>query len=321
MKTLRRLLPLLLLLIAVAPDAPAQAPKPAFEPIGEIDHPPIDETSGIARSRTYDDVYWVHNDSGDEPRLYAIDGKGKAIMPGYASGRYFVGPKEKGGGREAWPGMELLLAANIDWEDIAIDGDTIYVAEMGNNYNHRRDLGVYVLKEPNPRQTDRMRTLAFLPIAYPDQKKYPAEKWHFDCECLFVSGKKLYFITKHRPVGKGGMPEAGAKLYRLDTKHLTEQNELTLVEFRQDLAWPLAADLSPDGTKLAVVCANGVFVFDRPATGDKWLSGKTRRIGMPLDILMKQPEALTWDDEETLRIACEKRTIYRVSLARFTPGT
>jgi hypothetical protein len=40
---------------------------------------------------------------------------------------------------------------------------------------------------------------------------------------------------------------------------------------------------------------------------------------MPLDILMNQPEALTWDDDETLRVACEKRKIYRVSLARFTP--
>jgi len=319
MKTLRRLLPLLLLLIIVAPNAPAQAPKPAFELIGGINHPPIDETSGIAKSNTYEDVYWVHNDSGDEPRLYAIDGKGNAIMPGYASGRYFVGPQEKGGGKEPWPGMELLLAANLDWEDIAIDGDTIYVAETGNNYNHRRDLGVYVLKEPNPRQADRMRSLAFLPIAYPDQMKYPAAKWHFDCESLFVSAGKLYFITKHRPVGKPRMPEAGAKLYRLDTKKLAEENVLTLVETRTDLAWPLGADLSPDGTRLAVICANGIFVFDRPATGDKWFSGKTRRIAVPIDILMKQPEALTWDDDETLRVACEKRAIYRVRLDRFKP--
>jgi len=319
MTTLRRLLPLLLLLLVVTPEVPAQAPTPVFEPIGMIDHPPIGETSGIARSNTYEDVYWVHNDSGDGPRLYAVDGKGNAIMPGWQSGRHFVGPKEKGGGKEAWPGMELLLAYNYDWEDIAIDGDTIYVAEMGNNANARRDLGVYVLKEPNPRETARMRCLAFLPVAYPDQQKFPAEKWHFDGESLFVSDGKLYFITKHRPVGKGRIPEAGAKLYRLDTKKLAEENVLTLVETRKDLAWAMAADLSPDGKKLAVLCVNGLFVFDKPAEGDRWLSGKTRRVAVPIDVLMKQPEALCWDDDETLRVACEKRSIYRVRLDRLTP--
>ena len=42
----------------------------------------------------------------------------------------------------------------------------------------------------------------FLPIRYPDQTRFPAKKWHFDCECLFVSDKKLYFLTKHRVAGQ-----------------------------------------------------------------------------------------------------------------------
>jgi hypothetical protein len=241
-------------------------------------------------------------------------------MPPFVSGRYFTGPEEKGGGKEAWPGMELLLSVNLDWEDIAIDGDTIYVADTGNNFNYRRDLGVYVLKEPNPRQTLKMRPLAFLPIAYPDQKKFPAEKWEFDCECIFVSDGKLYFMTKHRPAGNQRMPLAGTKLYRLDTRKLSEENVLTLVESRGDLTWPLAADVSPDGKKLAVICANGLFVFDRPPTGDHWLSHKPRATRVPMKVLMNQPEAVTWDDDETIRVAGEKREIYRVKLASLRPG-
>jgi len=302
-----------------AAPAPAADPGPVFVRVGTIDHPPIDETSGMAKSRTYPDVYWVLNDSGNGPFLFAIDGKGKALLPPWRTGRYSVGPQEKGDGKEPWPGMELLVAANLDWEDMTIDGDTLYVADMGNNGNARRDLGVYVLKEPNPRATERMRHLAWIPIAYPDQKQYPAKSWDFDCECLFVDHGKLYFMTKHRPVGEMGMPKPGTKLYRLDSRKLGEENVLTHLQSRLDLVWPLAAELSPDGSKLAVVCVNALWVFDRPKTGDHWLSGRARRAPIPLDIIRTQSEAVCWDDEKTIRVACEGRAIWQVALDRLTP--
>ena len=328
MKTTCLVLPLFLLLTVVP--APAQAPTrepapadpgPVFVRVGTIDHPPIDETSGIAKSLTYPDVYWVNNDSGGGPFLFAVDGKGKALLPPWRAGRYSVGPQERGGAKQPWPGLELLLSANLDWEDIAIDGDTIYVAEMGNNGNARRDLGVYVLKEPNPLATESMRPLVFLPIAYPDQKLFPAKQWNFDCESLFVSDGKLYFLTKHRPVGQMRMPMPGTKLYRLDPAdcRLGRENVLTLVQSRADMVWPLAADVSPDGSKLAVVCVNALWVFDRPKSGDQWLSGRARRVTIPVDIIWTQAEAVCWDDEKTIRVACEKRAIYRVDLARLEP--
>ncbi|MEN8149714.1 MAG: hypothetical protein ABFS86_07810 [Planctomycetota bacterium] len=316
-------LPLCLFLVVLPvpaqESAPTPKPGPVFVSAGTIDHPPIDETSGIVKSRTYEDVYWVLNDSGGGPFLFAIDGKGKAILPPWQARRFSVGPSEKGDGRTPWPGMELLVAANLDWEDMAIDGDTLYVADMGNNGNARRDLGVYVLKEPNPRATERMRHLAWIPIAYPDQKKYPAEAWDFDCESLFVADGKLYFLTKHRPAGQMRTPMPGTKLYRLDTRKLGEENVLTLVQSRKDMVWPLAADVSPDGSKLAVVCVNALWVFDRPKSGDHWLSGSARRVSIPLNIIRTQSEAVCWDDGKTIRVACEGRAIWRVDLARLKP--
>ena len=35
-----------------------------IEQIAEVTHPQLDEMSGIVAS-TYEDIYWVHNDSGD----------------------------------------------------------------------------------------------------------------------------------------------------------------------------------------------------------------------------------------------------------------
>ena len=63
--------------------AAQQAPEAPFERIATVDHAPIAEMSGIARSATYEDTWWVHNDSGDTARLFAIDGEGRPIVPGW----------------------------------------------------------------------------------------------------------------------------------------------------------------------------------------------------------------------------------------------
>jgi hypothetical protein len=49
-----------------------------------------------------------------------------------------------------------------------------------------------------PEATLQAHALKRIPVAYPDQKAFPDEQWHFDCEAVFVFRGKLYFITKHR---------------------------------------------------------------------------------------------------------------------------
>ena len=78
----RVLLPLLLLLVVpfgVSAQTPGTEEAPALQQVGETAHPPIDEMSGIVRSRWQDNMWWVHNDSGDEPRLFAVDSTGAEI--------------------------------------------------------------------------------------------------------------------------------------------------------------------------------------------------------------------------------------------------
>ncbi len=51
----------------------------------------IKETSGIAASRRVDNVWWVHNDSGDTARVFAINTSGQTLgeyaLSGVVGGR------------------------------------------------------------------------------------------------------------------------------------------------------------------------------------------------------------------------------------------
>ena len=49
---------------------------------GTVTFEPVNEMSGIAKSNTFEDVYWVMNDSGDTPRIFAVNGRGELIKPG-----------------------------------------------------------------------------------------------------------------------------------------------------------------------------------------------------------------------------------------------
>lgn len=274
------------------------------ELIARLEHEPLSEVSGIARS-SYPGIFWVHNDSGDEARLFAIRLDGEPVIPP------FLKKRQKDG---TWPGIRVINAFNVDWEDIASDGEYLYIAEMGNNGNARRDLGVYVLAEPNPLAIERTRALRFLPVRYPDQKSYPAARWHFDCESLFLADGKLHFLTKHREAGEIRVWAGGTKLYRLDTESTERENVLTLVGERDDLDLPTSADTSPDGERLAVLTYHSVWVFDRPDEGGDWLHGSSARLDLDRR-RMGTNEAITWADDETLIIANENRQLFRLDTA------
>ncbi|MBC8101251.1 MAG: hypothetical protein H7Z41_01505 [Cytophagales bacterium] len=283
-------------------------------------HEPITEMSGIVKSRRYPNVYWVHNDSGDEPRLFALRSDGTVILPPYLSGEFSVGAVPVAG-KKPYPGVQIAAAANSDWEDIALDGDTLYIADTGNNGNARRDLGLYVVAEPNPEATFQTRPLKWLPIAYPDQTEFPGtDRWEFDCEALFIHNGKPYFVTKHRAPGKINTAAVSANLYRLDTSHTDRVNLLTKVDGAADLGgWVTSAKLSPNGRTLAVLCQGptaSIWLFETPRSGDRFLSSSARR---RIITGAKQCEALCFDTDDTLVVTNEQRDLFRLSVRDFAP--
>lgn len=296
---------LLLLVLFVCSPALAEV-----QSVGKVGHGPLSEISGIVKSENYPDTYWVHNDSGDSPRLFAIEQDGSVIVPPFVKNKQ-IGEEES---ELLWQGMPVYVAANQDWEDIAVEGDLIYIADVGNNGNARRDLGVYVVREPNPKAITNARSFKYFPVQYPDQKQFPAKQWHFDSESLFIADGKIYFVTKHRQPGKISDWERGAKLYRLDNPSTDEVNTLTLVGQHEQVSVATGADVSPNGEWLAVIGYADIWLFKKPDSGDDWLSGESYRL--PLDFQQTgQVEAIAWQDDEQLLFTNEPGALFQVSKA------
>jgi hypothetical protein len=302
---------LMLLAMATATSTHAQTSEPLRPAVyAHVDAEPIKEMSGIVKSPGRDNVFWVHNDSGDSARIFAINAEGQTIIPTYSKFSFYGEEPEEG--KEQWEGFPVLNAKNVDWEDIAVDDHYLYISDMGNNGNKRRDLAIYLVSEIDPTASTRTAVIQRLPIVYPDQQEFPPPKLHFDSESLFTADGKLYLITKHR--ASGLTAEAGAKLYRLDTQFTDRDNVLTLVDTNSQIMSATGADVSPDGQTLAVLCYTTLWLFAKPAAGDQWLSAPAQRIELDRGFT-KQAEGIAWADNETLLITNEGGDIFRVARA------
>ncbi|MFS8069702.1 MAG: hypothetical protein ACMG6S_25330 [Byssovorax sp.] len=106
------------------------------------------EVSGIVASLAHDGVFYVHNDSGDSARFFAIDLAGKALATFTVSG-----------------------ASAIDWEDIARApcpaGTCLFLGDIGDNGVARSDCAVYRVTEPTT-IADATVPAEKLPFTYPD---------------------------------------------------------------------------------------------------------------------------------------------------------
>jgi hypothetical protein len=318
----------ILLALALLPAARAAGGAPdvgareagTLVPVARIAFDEIPESSALAFSRTWPGVCWTLNDSGDEARVFAIDTSGALIKPAWD---------------EDYHGLRLAGAENLDWEDLALDDlGNLVIGAFGNNGNARRDLGVYVLPEPNPRAVSAARPLKLIPFAWPDQRDFPPAALNFDCEACFFARGALHFLTKHRA-------DTRTRLYRLDPLPFEPvvPGRPWHEAFRADVVHPLtflgeagvagldprvaglvtAADATTDGRRVAILTYTGVFVVDTPPGGEAertgdLLAGTWRW----LPISAGQCEGLALDGER-LWISNEQRDLFRVDLRDLVP--
>jgi len=129
----------------------------------------IDETSGL---EIIDGQFITHNDSGGDPKLYYLDKKGKIVFERILKG-----------------------AKNNDWEDITRDEEYIYVANMGNNFDTRKNLSIF--KVPIDPMLNDVETIEF---HYPEQIKFttPYNSSQYDAEALISIDDKLIIFTKNK---------------------------------------------------------------------------------------------------------------------------
>lgn len=130
----------------------------------------VRESSGLAASLRSPGTFWTHNDRGNDPELFAVDGSGRLLQ------------------------RVSVAAPATDWEDIETgpcdEGDCIYIGDIGDNDAERSVITIYRLQEPLA-DVSRVSALVVLHARYPDGPH--------DAESLIVlpSGD-LYVITKGR---------------------------------------------------------------------------------------------------------------------------
>jgi len=132
----------------------------------------ISETSGLA---LVDGVLWTHNDSGGEPKLYAIDTTNGNIVKT----------------------VEVSNASNVDWEDLAFNETHLFIGDFGNNKGTRQDLKVYSVKREDLKTQSSVEA-EVISFSYATQTDFNATAINnYDCEAFVAYENNLYLFSKN----------------------------------------------------------------------------------------------------------------------------
>ncbi|MBO9571276.1 MAG: hypothetical protein J7497_03585, partial [Chitinophagaceae bacterium] len=127
----------------------------------------LNEASGIADSKINAGYLWVQQDSGNPPFIYLLKKDGTIADSVFING-----------------------ATNRDWEDMAVSGNDVYIAETGDNNLAYSSYAFYRFAEP-AQGTDTVSVFDKIEFTYPDG--------HHDAEAFLVDPltKDIYIITKN----------------------------------------------------------------------------------------------------------------------------
>ena len=214
----------------------------ACHPVGQpVPLVGLHEASGVAASRSQDQVLWTHNDSG-APVVVAVDPRGSV------KGR-----------------VQVTGATVEDWEDIAVgacpSGSCLYIADIGDNDGKRSGISVYRVPEPSA-DARATRAAEVYRATYPDGPR--------DAEAFFVTRDGGMFI-----VTKGVSTPIG--LYRFP-RQARPGAAVTLEQVGDKLEDPKGANdritggaVSPDDRWVALRTHDTVRFFDAAqATAGRW---------------------------------------------------
>ncbi len=266
----------LALALTPAPKSAGHAPAGLgnFAKQGRLEAPDLKEASGIVASRRHPGIFWVHNDSGNPPALFAVHRDGSLV-------REFA-----------------VAAPNIDWEDIALDDQgRLYLGDIGNNKTVLPVRVIHRLDEPNPASPD----TAPLRVKASFHYDFLPGRTPFDAESLVIDNDRALLIAKNRdgrPAELFALPlNVPAPLFRPIHPKLLG----TLPGFNEPAT---GADLSADGSRLAVCGTRDARVYQR--AGDAWkLLGETH-------FPAKQVEGIAWDGPNLILVD-ESRDVFGIN--------
>ena len=238
----------------------------------------LSENSGLA---TYgDSTVWVVEDGGNKDEIYQVNLNGEILKS-----------------------LKVKNGKNHDWEDLTKDAaGNLYIGDIGNNANDRKDLVIYKLPNPSIEPGDKIDAEK-IELRYPDQKDFPPKKdaLFYDSEAIFHHGNKLYIVTKNRSKSFTGE----AHIYSVPD---TQGNyEATFVgSFVPCTDWKIcqitSIDISPKGDKIIALSYGKLFIFT-DFTWDNFTKGNMQEIDLGA---RSQLESVCFLDDDTLLISDER---------------
>lgn len=173
----------------------------------------LKEISGLVLSKMNANRFWVHNDSGDDPKLYALSTSMQVTH-------------------------ELFIeeADHMDWEDLAAgryhNESYLFIGDIGDNAARRSTIDVYMTREPVLDSTPEEATLTStrISLVYPDGPR--------DAEALLYDERyeELIIITKR---------DERARVYAIGLAEVRGSTTNTLQFIGELTIEPLAQDLAP----------------------------------------------------------------------------
>lgn len=237
----------------------------------------VSESSGII---LLNDTIWTINDSGGDPAIYAIDNTNGNIIS-----------------RILFPSL-----INADWEEICNDTTSIYIGDIGDNSNNRKQRQIYIIDAQDKRPQ------GVISFEFNDQTEIRQRRKHNnDCEAMISYGDSILVFTKNRgdknsrvyiiPKQKGHYsvnPVAEIRVRGLITAASIDSTSHTLLLLGYRHYIPFVSFVSMDATggiENDIVCK-------------RWFFGK----------ILRQTEAICVDRSQHAIISCEGPWIFRPHL-------
>ena len=211
--------------------------------LGKIDYAFLNEISGMAASRLNKDVFWLHNDSGNENKIYAVDRNGKLVAILVLEGIEFVDTEDIALG----PGPE----AGVSY---------IYVADIGDNSAVRDKKFIYRFPEPHflPSDTVFKVTISKFDVftfEYPDGKR--------DAETIMIDprDKDIVIVSKREKnvnVYTSPIPQAGSSTIQFE--------KIAVLPFGNEgfsNSGVTGGDISVDGSEIILKTYMKVYYYHR----------------------------------------------------------
>ena len=247
----------------------------------------LEEVSGAI---FINDQLWVHEDAGNEDRIYQIDS--------------LTGNIEHL--------LTIANADNYDWEDIADDDTHVYIGDFGNNDGNRTNLRIYKFAK-----TDLAENVAIpevIEFAFSDQTDFSVNtnNHNFDCEALLFFEDSLHLFSKN-------WVDFKTRHYVLPTtagQHIAQLRDSLNVE-----AQITGADRSDSGEVVLlgynVATSETIFwlLYDFP--NNQFFKGNKRKISLGSALNNSQTEGVTFRNDRTGYVVSEKFSVLNQKILRF----